>query len=509
MNPIYLNPHDLTDVRPTGVLVPLVHVRVRSLEGRDLLEWTRQWRSLSHSFFGTNVSLHPHGDGSTSLALNVELPPALRARADALRAELAKTPPSLGAVDEAMARNGIPGRSNSESRYSAGELPVARIISSDEYRALESLAALKKEARGLYSALTNRLEDAVKIIESNPRMARVLHRYALAESPDALTTDEGRGLIEHLLRRSGVPMPLHMTPSLLDSLIRTPHRVLQYVSDHMNEPVEQVKQLLHSGHLRLGMTGFDVHKNGDVWERVEPTAESNYLPVALRGNVFVSPDLPDAIPAGSIVSGRSVVRVAKMGQPVPSVGSPVPQASEDDIVRALLKQPRARVILMSLGFAMNAKSGVSLWTAPDGRTIQVPFHSRSARRATEALGLRPDPYDGPEDAETQLLLNHGFARTQLSPATAAIDVAGQPSEKQAMALEKLMPAGEDRGLREVYGRIVGPNGEALAYPRSLPELVGREPAHADETVDDLVRPQLRARQQTEFNAALQRHLSQM
>jgi hypothetical protein len=198
-----------------------------------------------------------------------------------------------------------------------------------------------------------------------------------------------------------------------------------------------------------------------------------------------------------------------MGQPVPSVGSPVPQASEDDIVRVLLKQPGARVIPMPMDFAMRAKSGVSLWVAPDGQAVQVPFHLRSAAKAVESLGLVLPPYDGPEDAETQLLLNHGFARTQLSPATAAIDVAGQPSEKQAGALEKLLPAGEDRGLREVYGRIVGPNGEALAYPRSLPELVEREPAHADETVDDLVRPQLRARQQTEFNATLQRHLSQM
>src|SRR6185369_3486315 len=102
--------------------------------------------------------------------------------------------------------------------------------------------------------------------------------------------------------------------------------------------------------------------------------------------------------------------------------------------------------------------GVSLWIDPDGKTLEVPFHLRSADAAIRKLKLKnPVTYEGPEHDDLQAILNLGYVRVQLHEGAYAADATRPLTGGQIQALRQLRRG--DGMNRDFAGRWTMPNGE--------------------------------------------------
>lgn len=264
-----------------------------------------------------------------------------------------------------------------------------------------------------------------------------------------------------------------LTSSSLEAMTRTPHRWVEYAAQALNVTEPEVKKLVDEGKLTpmsdYNMTNkVEVHKDGTVWEYVDPSAPSYNImrPVGsfrIPGKVV---PLLDYLSGKDILSGNDIVQNYRSQAGFIRPGS-IPGATQvlkmiqkqkvGQIEAAMVKN-QGQVITNPSVFKYTRPEGMSLWIGPNGKIIQIPFHLRSADRVVQDLKLKnPVQYEGPEHGVTQTILNRGFLRVQMHAQSYAVDATAPLTSEQILALKAIRP-GPD-GPRDFVARTVAPNGE--------------------------------------------------
>ena len=153
------------------------------------------------------------------------------------------------------------------------------------------------------------------------------------------------------------------------------------------------------------------------------------------------------VPSAAPITPEQGLAAALQAEPIaPEVG-----------MKVLLKQPGSSRVHQPQRYAQrNVATPRSVWIDPSGVIVEASHVGGDA------------------------LLASGFTRVVMSSEILAVDAIRPLTRDQALAVEKLLPAGEDRGLRDVRWRVLTPQGEVYALGDGLPGLVGMKPAGPSE-----------------------------
>ena len=423
------NPFDFSSHEPPeGLATTLASVKIptEKLSGAEVIEFANKWRALIDTYPGLNVgtyNLDAAGEkGLTSLDLNIVLPEAMRAKALAL---------------------GKARQQRSLWDYAKGE-PVD--------------TGYKGETMGAPSDPKERGQWWRK------------QREAVNEILGQLGVPS-RGTYQTRLELPEAAEDLAFTREQVEPMVQRPHEWAGITADLLGIPQEQVKPLVDAGKVRpISDAGLldhvVVNKDGLVWEYVDPTPPS-YNIMKLVGNLKGKKAAETLVylEGKNILSGHDVVQNYRSQagfarvSPLPKVIEMARRAPIARINQALVKTG-GKVVKPS-DFRFGRPMGVSLWIAPNGEVIQVPFHLTSADKTIKALKLKnPVRYEGPEHSELQTMLNHGYVRVQLHEQMYAADSSLPMTAPQVVALRELRRS--DAGQRQFAGRLTSPSGEHQA-----------------------------------------------
>lgn len=412
-------------------------------------------------------------------------------------------------IDQIMEKLGIPSR---HLRQTDLFTPApARVTSGDQYWGLEAEQVMPKDVHARLEAATTAEEISNIIAESEKPLAAGLKQAGLVQDSESLKYDgSATDLLRYYLNKKNIaheivlgksdngservwvrtkegteldPSGEGMTegavakntsePELkrgqVEAMLRTPHRWQSYAAEILNVPEEQIKKFVDEDKLHpiseAGMLDHVmVNKDGTVWEYVDPTPPSyniTKLVGTLRGKRAA--ETLAYLDGKHILSGHDVVQeyrsqagFARIADPRPKIVAFARRAPVAKINSAMLAAGGQYVTPST--FRYTHPQGVSLWIAPDGRVIQIPFHLRNAGAVIKKLRLRnPVQYEGMEHDALQLILNHGYARVQLHNQSYAADTTVPLTSGQVTALRELARGAD--GKRTFAGRLTNPNGE--------------------------------------------------
>lgn len=414
-------------------------------------------------------------------------------------------------IDQVMQKLGIPSRSLPGQE--GLDKPQARVTSSDQYWGLEAEQAMPKNVHDQLEAAKTP-EEITNVIATNEKpLAEAFKQAGLAQSPESLQGDgSATDLLRYYLRKKGIDHEIvlgkndagdartwvrakdgsELDPSgegmnngqvvkdteepelkrgQIEAMLRTPHRWHEYVAQALNIPEDQIKTLVNQDKLHpisdAGMLDHvEVHKDGTVWEYVDPTPPSyNIMKLVGRFGGNKTGDLLNYLDGKQIISGHDIVQnyraqagyVSTAG--IPKLEAFARKAPIAKINAAMVKN--GGEVVPPDNYRYGDPQGTSLWISPDGKLIHIPFHVRNADKVIKALRLKnPVPYQGPEHDVIQTILNHGYVRVQMHEQSYAADSSVPLTSQQIMALRTLRKG--PKGMRDFAGRLVNPNGEHRA-----------------------------------------------
>jgi len=412
-------------------------------------------------------------------------------------------------IDRILQEVGVPSRALPEDQLK-GE-PHQRLTSASQFWGVEAENAMPPEVHKALEAATTPEELTQVIAENEPALAAALNKQGLAASSTSLSGDgSATDLLRHFMEKKGIDHKVMLgtdnagnprvwvktdggaeldpagegmqngrqvrdtaKPELrrgqVEAMVRTPHRWDIYAQQALGMTEAEVHALVDEGKLRpvsdAGLINHvEVHKDGSVWEYVDPSAENGYQ-ILVKGPSFNERPVTDVlryIDSKNVLSGHDVV------QNMRSQAGFIAIKGADKLESFAKTNPPARVnpALISLGgkvvkpedYRYQRPHGVSLWIDPDGKTLEVPFHLRSADAAIRKLKLKnPVTYEGPEHDDLQAILNLGYVRVQLHEGAYAADATRPLTGGQIQALRQLRRG--DGMNRDFAGRWTMPNGE--------------------------------------------------
>lgn len=416
-----------------GIVVTLASKKVKTtdLTGSDVIDFAKRFKKLTDAYYGMNVgtfNLDKYEPGMSSIDFNVVLPK-----------EMAEEAKALG---------------KARGQHALWDLEAGEEIPTGFTGTSSSLP------KGNWDKYLEGIDGELQRLDIP---GRAMKDAPFERSPDLFTTHH------------------KLSSSTLEAMTRTPHRWAEYAAQALGVDEEAgIRKLVDEGRLHP-MSDYDmlnkveVHKDGTVWEYVDPEGPS-YNIMKLVGYLKAKDEPGRALLGGArlldylngkdVVSGHDVladyksqagyVRVGLLAPDVTKKAVAAP-AQTDKIVSTMVKKQGE--IVSDLGeFRRTDPQGMSLWVSPDGRVIKVPFHLRSADAVIRALKLKsPVQYEGPEHPEMQTILNHGFARVQMHAQSYAVDATRALTDEQIASLKALGRGRE--GKRDFVGRITNPNGE--------------------------------------------------
>jgi hypothetical protein len=416
-----------------GIVVTLASQKVptKKLTGSDVIDFTRRFKRLTDVYYGTTVgtfNLEKYEPGMSSIDFNIILPESMLEQAK----ELGRTRKQLALWDLAKGE----------------EIPTG-------YKGVSATIP-----KGGWQKMLDQVDDTMQRLDLPSR--------AMKDQPYTRQPD--------LFAPKGV-----ITSSTLEAMARTPHRWGEYASQALGVSEDEVHKLVDEGKLTpmsdYNMTNkVEVHKDGTVWEYIDPQAPS-YNIMKLVGSFSVPVQKPgahllggaqllDYLAGKDVLTGHDVVQnfrsQAGFLRPGAIPGATavlklIQKSQTNRIVTAMVKN-QGEIITNPSVFRYTRPQGMSLWVSPEGQIVRIPFHLRNAARVIEQLKLKnPVEYEGPEQSDFQTILNHGFLRVQMHEQSYAVDATAPLTAQQTMVLKAFKP-GPD-GSREFMGRVVAPNGE--------------------------------------------------
>jgi hypothetical protein len=419
-----------------GIVVTLASKKLKTgeLTGTEVIDFAKRFKRLTDAYYGMNVgtfNLDKYEPGKSSIDFNIVLPEEMRDVA----VELGRSRGQHALWDLAKGEEiptGFKGKSS--------ELPKGNLN-----KLLDEL-----------DALLQRLDVPGRAMKDSP----------FERTPDLFTTHH------------------KLSSSTLEAMTRTPHRWAEYAAQALGVDEEKgVRDLVDQGKLKP-MTDYDminkveVHKDGTVWEFVDPEGPS-YNIMKLVGYLKAK-DVPgrellggrrllDYLEGKDVVSGHEVIAdyksqagFARVGMLVPKKAAAAVTGDQSSKVISALTKSGGEVVKDLSEFQRTDPQGMSLWIAPNGKVVKVPFHLRSADAVIKATKLKnPVQYEGPEHADMQTMLNHGFVRIQMHADSYAGDATKALTDAQITSLKALQKG--RGGKRDFVARTINPNGEHRAF----------------------------------------------
>lgn len=414
-------------------------------------------------------------------------------------------------INDLMEQHGVPSRAPRPETLFGKDDPLGRITSSDEYWGREADNAMPAEIRKELDAAKTPEEITNVIANREGTLAAALKKVGLSQSAENLKGDgSATDLLRYYLHKKGIDHEIvlgkndagnsrvwvktkegaQLDPSgegmkegqvvrdteqpelkrgQIEAMLRTPHRWQVYTAEALGMPEEEVKKMVDRGELHPisdanMLDHVEVHKDGSVWEYVDPTPPSyNIMKMVGSFRSGKAGELLNYLDGKTIISGHDVVQnyrsqAGYVSAKLPNIEAFARKAPVAKIDAAMSKQGG---YVNANEFRYTSPQGVSLWISPDGRIIRVPFHIRNADSVVQALKLKnPVKYNGPENPVLQTILNHGYVRVQLHDQSFAADATVPLSGGQIKSLRDLGRGRE--GMRTFAGRLVEPNGEHRA-----------------------------------------------